>query len=319
MKPQYYIYLFYFILFISVVLWFLYYYYFQSRIHINNAIQNAHLEYGTQKSSAIPNKIWSYWNGPMNSVVEKSVESWRHYNPNYEIIMIDRNNLHKYCNVNIDNIPVAGESDARYSDFVRLNVLSHHGGIWMDATCICHKSLDWIHGIQNTTGSEFIGYYLENNSDPKYLYKSPAIEAWFFACVPNSRFVLNWKDAFMNINNFHSVDEYLENLLSYGVSFQKYTIPNYLAVNMAAQYVFQILTSTAGPFSLYLMKAENSAFLPVHLKKWNNTDSINELKGDDSYKKYHSQPIIKLMKGMRDELIQNPEGMNKLFSHISHI
>ena len=72
-------------------------------------------------------------------------------------------------------------------------------------------------------------------------------------------------------------------------------IPNYLAINMAAQFVFQVLTSVSGPFSLYLMKAENSAFLPVHIKNWNDIDSINELKGTDTYKKYHSQPIIKLM------------------------
>lgn len=307
-----YIYILLSIIALVAAIW-LYSYYFHSMIYINNNTYNSHLEYGTHNSSAIPNKIWSFWSGPMNQVVEKSIESWRHYNPTYEIIMLNKNNLHKYCNVNIAELPIAASNDTKFSDYVRLNVLAQHGGIWLDATCICHQSFDWIHGIQRATGSEFVGYYLEGNSDSNYLYKSPAIEAWFFACVPNSKFVVNWKNELMRVNDFHSIDNYLEAILSEGIYFQNYTIPNYLVINIAAQYVFQTI---ADKYTLYLMKAENSAFLPSVRNKWNDIESVNELKGEDTYKQFHSLPLIKLMKGMRDELVANPTGLVNLFSHL---
>ena len=307
----------YFMLIIIVIaVWYLYCYYFHSRIYINNSMTNAHLEYGTYPSSKIPNKIWSFWGGPMNAVVEKSVDSWRHYNPEYDIVLLTKDNLHRYCSTNISSLPIAVENDTRYSDYVRVNVLSEHGGIWIDASCICHQSFNWIHGIQRHTNCEYVGYYMEGNSDPNYLYRSPAIETWFFACIPNSKFMTNWKNEFMRINEFHSVDDYLDEVSSLGVSFQKYSMLNYLAINISAQYVFQNMTEF-GPYSFYLMKAENTAFLPSYRNNWNDVKTIEDLKGENTHKEYHQQPMIKLMRGMRNELVQNPIGINNLFSHLT--
>ena len=175
----------------------------------------------------IPKIIWTYWDGPNNELVEKCIASWKKTNPNYEIIILNNENLQNYIQDDVLSFKFA-DNPARTADFIRLAVLEKYGGIWIDATTILTQPLDWVHN-----GKEFTGYYKEGNmTRPEY----PIIENWFLAAAKDCRFISMWKDEFFKINNYNSIKHYIETT---GVDLQNILEREYLTMHVAAQKVLQ--------------------------------------------------------------------------------
>lgn len=129
----------------------------------------------------IPKKVWLLWfqgwdNAP--PVVQGVRKTWEHHNPNWEIILLDMNNLHKYVTCKLPyTTPQA------LSDIIRLHLLATHGGIWADATMACMRPLDsWIdHAIAPA------GFWMYHGRDKG---RGPA--SWFMASLPNSYIANTW-------------------------------------------------------------------------------------------------------------------------------
>lgn len=264
---------------------------------------------GFDKESKIPNRIWTYWDGEIPPFVQKCIESWHKYNPEYHIVVLNKQNLSRYLldGMNISELKHANESSARFSDYVRLLVVPRYGGIWMDASIICQHSLDWVHNIHKETGCEFVGYYRE---DFTTIPENRVVESWFFACVPESKFVQDWRDEFLKINNHDNVDDYVNDLKRNGIQMQN--VPeerlNYLAVYLSAQAIMQ---KNGDQYKLQLIKSDYSA-----LKHWIDRGFHSDLAAQDLVKKnseHRDQPIIKIVGVVREELLNLGSDWNILF------
>jgi hypothetical protein len=79
-------------------------------------------------------------------LVNKCVDSWKYYNPDWTIILLEDSNYHQYANINkYFDITKKNISLNHLSDIIRLLILEKHGGIWADATSFCNKSLtEWL-------------------------------------------------------------------------------------------------------------------------------------------------------------------------------
>ena len=221
----------------------------------------------------IPKKIWTFWNGEIPNVVNKCINTWKKYNPEYKITLLNKENLSQYLpDLDISNMKNI-DSDARLSDIIRLNILAKEGGIWSDASIICLKPFDWINDLHNKEDSEFVGFYIDSFTIPQYKDKSPVIESWFFACVPQSKFVCDWRDEFSKITNFNSINDYLNDLKSQSVNFQNIAMPNYLTIHISAQKVLQ----GNKKYKLSLIKAEDDAFKYLTLNGWDSKKAIKNL------------------------------------------
>ena len=95
------------------------------------------------EDSKYKNKIWvCWWQGYDNApkLVQSCIESIKKNSENNEVIIIDDNNYRKYV-----NIPTWLEekknkgiiSKTHFSDYLRLSLLSTHGGVWLDSTFFC--------------------------------------------------------------------------------------------------------------------------------------------------------------------------------------
>ena len=223
--------------------------------------------------NVIPKKIWTFWNGEIPNVVYKCINTWKKYNPEYKITLLNKENLSQYLpELDISNMKNI-DSDARLSDIIRLNILAKEGGIWSDASIICLKPFDWINDLHNNEGSEFVGYYIDSFTLPQYKEKSPVIESWFFACVPQSKFVCDWRDEFTKITKFNSINDYLNDLKSQSVNFQNIAIPHYLTIHLSAQKVLQ----SDKKYKLSLVKAEDDAFKYLTQNGWDSKKAIQNL------------------------------------------
>jgi len=268
--------------------------------------------------SKIPKKIWTYWDGDLPHLVQKCVESWIKYNPDHEIIILNKKNLGHYLSnelciasgiqeekLDIFKLKHASETSQRFSDYVRLYILPIYGGIWMDASIICQTSLQWVHDKNSSSGFEMIGYFREGFSS-----LTPMVESWFFACVPNSDFVKDWRDEFIRMTDFEKVDDYTKSVVQSEVDISK--MPdyrwNYLAIYVSAQKVLQ---QPKHAYNLDLIKSDDTA-----LKHWIDRGFDSNLGAKDLLEKnemHRDQPIIKIVGVVRAELEKMTNNFSVLF------
>lgn len=102
----------------------------------------------------------TFWTGCLTPTILSFVATWCRTNPDYEITILTLENYKHYVKgLDLDKLPNV-EFAPRASDIVRIHALAQHGGIWLDASLLLTKSLDWILEMQQQGGHEFIGYYI---------------------------------------------------------------------------------------------------------------------------------------------------------------
>ena len=96
-------------------------------------------------SKSIPKVIHYCWFGknPLPESVEKCIESWKKYCPEYKIICWNEDNFDVSC---CDYVREAYEAQkwAFVSDVARLMIIYEHGGIYLDTDVELIKSLDFV-------------------------------------------------------------------------------------------------------------------------------------------------------------------------------
>ena len=93
----------------------------------------------------IPKKIHCIWfgRGEMSDLNKRCIESWRTYNPSYEIIMWNEDNY----NLNRFPYTYSAYNAKRWAllvDFVRFDLLYEHGGIYVDTDVEMTASWDFL-------------------------------------------------------------------------------------------------------------------------------------------------------------------------------
>lgn len=247
--------------------------YYKSNGEINKRI-NIYID--KSKQTIIPKKIWTYWHTKsLPDIINKCIENWRKYNPEYEIVILNNSNYKEYIKeCDIIDYP-ASRFHARVADFMRIHVLNQNGGIWLDASTILHESLDWVLKKYQEQRYEFIGYHIASKeTKPEY----PVIENWFMAAPKGSKFIQKWLEKFLESNKFQSDYDYLLYIESLGVNLQDLSRTGYLTMHYAIQYVLQKeMSINEIKTKLYLEKAEDGPFKYLHENGWNHIKSIEAL------------------------------------------
>ena len=258
-------------------------------------------------NTSIPKKIWTYWdNDRLPEIIEKCINTWKKHNPNYEIIVLSKQNLLKYLpDIDFSKIKHI-DAAARFSDMVRLYILAKYGGIWSDASIICQKSYDsWIPDMKAKSNAEFVGFYIDSFTLPQFKEKSPVIESWFFACVTGSKMVNDWLNEFLRISDFDTVEKYVESVKEEGVDLQKISNPVYLSIHVACQKILQ--KGPNKPYFFELLKAEDTAFNYLTTNGWDSKNAIQNIidcKESKTKEKclFLDSPIIKIRGDDRIEM-----------------
>lgn len=139
------------------------------------------------KNTDIPKIIWIYWNSGFKNapdVVQRSIESWRNSNPDYQVNLLCDDNLNDYLGFNFYDafyLSTVHCFPAIKSDLLRLYLLSKYGGIWADATTFCLNPLsNWLDDNSKLCNL-FLFKHEENNTRP--------MEVWFIAAPKASEII----------------------------------------------------------------------------------------------------------------------------------
>ena len=245
----------------------------------------------------LPKIIWTYWHSNLvPELVAHCFDRMKKYNPEWSMVILNPKNVSKYIDDDIYGLRWA-KTPQKSTDFIRISLLEKYGGVWLDATLLVNTPLDWLY---NFTGYEFIGYYFDSSSTKK---NWPIVENWFLACTTGCRFVALWKEEFWRINDFDTLEDYIQNLKDQGVDLQKVSW-EYLVMHMAAQQVLQ-KRMTFGEIreELYLMRAEDGPFKYQAKNEWDTHKTLLALQES-------REPLVKFIGSSRDDINNSKELMD---------
>jgi hypothetical protein len=138
----------------------------------------------------------------MPPLVRRCIDTWRRHNPTYRIIVLNARTFVEITGYrHMHRLRKA--SPALISDHVRLEVLRKFGGIWMDASCICTQSLEWVHREQKRSRSELVAFTHWTTAS------HPILENFFLAAVPGSPFVRAWSEEMRKVRDGTSIEDYM--------------------------------------------------------------------------------------------------------------
>lgn len=130
----------------------------------------------TQRDDRLPKRLWVLWfqgldNAPL--VVRRCVASWIAANPDWEVVVLDEDNLGDYVTLDLPDRVLASIAPAHRAALVRLYLLSNYGGVWTDATTFCIRPLsEWIF---DCVGSGFFAFFKPG--------RDRLLSSWFLASV----------------------------------------------------------------------------------------------------------------------------------------
>ena len=213
--------------------------------------------------TVIPRILWSYWQGGTPPLlVQRCFDHWRRLHPHFEIRILDARGVLQY----LPAIPAAldGASAAKRADWIRLELLRRHGGIWLDASTILTQPLDWVLQEQARTGADFVGYYLQQYTS---VPQRPVVENWFMAAPPGSAFIEDLQREFTQEVIARTGEQYIAHLQAQGLyaqALQRIDMPAYLTMHLA----LQVILLRGGSYRLSLSPAESGPYF-LHVQgRW---------------------------------------------------
>lgn len=204
--------------------------------------------------SAIPNIIWTYWDDEIiPDFIQICINNSIALNPDYDHRVLTRNKIRDYISdiegyENISSLQVK-------ADIIRLELLNTYGGIWIDASVLFTRRIDWIDEVKKVNKYDFIGFYRKRLSSS---LKQPIIENWMMCAPPGTIFIKNWLEIFkpvikLGLKKFH---ENLSSRSDYASLKQRINMPEYLSAYIAAQ----IAIKNSPQFNAYLFCAEDTGY-----------------------------------------------------------
>lgn len=252
--------------------------------------------------SAIPKVIWSYWDDEnIPPVVQLCLSSWKKYNNDYQVRVLNDTNYREYT-PDLDHSSF--DSKTRFADYLRFQLLAKHGGIWMDATMLCTKPLDWL--IEDGGEHEYVGFFMPNfTTKPQF----PVIENWFLAAKKNSQFMQDWNREVQSIRSYKNSDEYVHAVKNKNIDIQNIPFPEYLMCHVAAQAVMQENADRGYTIKVISAVGEEGPFKYLSDNSWSSETAMGQMTQENM------TPLVKL-RGSEREVI---DSMDHILKHLQDV
>lgn len=249
-----------------------------------------------KKPYLLPKIVWTHWdssNPPED--VKRTVSQMRKILPDWDVRFLTTQealSLFPSTDVpaNFDSLGVAHQAD-----WIRLKLLKHHGGCWIDSGIILNQSINPLYRECVSQKANLLVFkILGSQSDPRY----PIAENWFIMAPANSPVVTLWLEEFEKAIDI-GFQPYKQQIKQEGVNLQKLmTAPTDVYLTQHGCYQKVIQQRIVNPKIVYHV-AEDSMF-KIHANcKWDSTCISNTLK-DTAYCK--TIPYIKLRGADRKQL-----------------
>lgn len=140
----------------------------------------------------IPKVVWTYWHAATPpDFIAACLENWQRFAPDHEIRLLNRHSALDWLpalRADFDTLPAY-----RQADWLRVQLLARHGGVWMDASILLARDLDWLHQQRARRAASYVGFYIDRFTTRP---DQPIVENWLMAAAPGCPFTRALADAF---------------------------------------------------------------------------------------------------------------------------
>ncbi|MEM7195592.1 MAG: capsular polysaccharide synthesis protein [Pseudomonadota bacterium] len=142
----------------------------------------------SERGARVNLPIWFLWlqgKDEMPEVVKLCYESWGFHNAGHDLIFLDKSNLYEYVQLDDSILGNKNLTVQALSDVIRINLLDQNGGVWVDATCYCHRPLQsWLEEVMPE------GFFAFDRPTPDRM-----IASWFLASKLGNELVRQYAES----------------------------------------------------------------------------------------------------------------------------
>lgn len=260
-----------------------------------------------ERNIDVPKIIWVYWEGKSSKTVDLCIDRIIKLHPDHDVRLLNPMNLHNYIREPKTKTILNHEvSPQLKSDIIRLELLYQYGGIWIDASVLIYKKLNWALDLMKKNRTKSFAYYRKNNTTNK---DRPVIESWLLITEKENEFFRLWLNELIiaiqkKPKNY--IDEIKKSRENHTDIFQNIGRLEYLVTYVACQVVMQKEIP-----SISLIDCDENAFLFQVINSWSKEKFLINMAINRSP---HPKPyLIKLTGSERkviDKVLSNQKFLN---------
>ena len=185
--------------------------------------------------------FWHDTNYP-NSI-KKCINSFyeNKLNDDYDIVILNMDNFHNYININdYYDFEKGYLTNTKFSDYLRFDLLSKYGGIWIDISTMILDNFDW---LKKYNHSVLMNNIINMNGGEL------CIESWFISCQQNNKLIKMIRDELFKLKSKYEMNKFIEKInknirIPYNLSY------DYHIVYLVMSYVIQTNRSLLNDFTI---------------------------------------------------------------------
>ena len=151
-----------------------------------------------------PRIIWTWRtkDAPLSVASLHCRASWKRWNPDHTIHILTPHTFQNYARVpmEVSSHPILSQF---LEDIVRITVLAENGGVWLDSNVTLHKPLDdWLFQPHPT--------HRIHPKEEKMMgfLRDGCVDTAFLAALPGCKWLLQWKEAWVQLMRYDSIQSY---------------------------------------------------------------------------------------------------------------
>jgi hypothetical protein len=259
----------------------------------------------------LPRVVYGYWdNLEDNDIIQAHVNTWtRKLAPGWNAVIITRKTVHNYVDPDFlqkyQNIGAV-----RFSDFLRVYLLSKNGGVWMDAGTIL---------IDGQFLKDYRNEMIENKIDALiYEFKShskpghPYLENWFLMAPKGSLFITDLYNEFSKAYDMDFV-KYKYDVLSSKISFENTMGEGENTYHLQHGIIQYLLKENPGRYNMSIKDADESMFKAQKINDWNSDKLIRYIIDNNDWNDYYAIKLVnfnrKPIESCKEEFINKLNNM----------
>lgn len=251
----------------------------------------------------LPKIIYAYWDDlDKNNIIKSHINTWKRKIPkDWQIHLINKNNIARY--VSVDFIKrYSNLGSTRFSDFLRLELLSKTGGVWMDASIFITDGsfIDTYYDQMQKYKFDVLLYELTVKTIDKNI---PYLENWFIMAPKESKLIADLYKEFDKAYEMGFYDYKMKVLIPSGVNLDGtigYNERTYLMQHAIINYLMHI----GNKYKVNIKDSYDSMFKIHKLNDWDHKKIIPAIIQNKNWESYYA---IKLSKPTRQFITKENE------------
>jgi len=258
----------------------------------------------------LPKVIYAFWdNLEPDSIVHYHMKNWqKKFAKDWKIILMNKDNVYKYVSNEFLTKYGLGQMDAtRFSDFLRIELLTKNGGVWIDATIIIVNGKFLNDYYDEMVANKYDACFFEYK-ELTLLPTQPHIDNWFMMAPKGSKILTDLYSEFDKAFEMNFIKYKFDVILPSGILLD-YTIGYGDSTYLLQHAIFHYLLKKGNKYNIILKNASDSMYKIHKIFDWDHISVIQYILLNNDWKDYTG---IKLTKGNREAITDKAAYLKKL-------